>query len=712
MSKFLLLILFSGSLLASQDVMQLFEDLNIVHQVNEESIDRLPFHYNYGLMGGYLSMPSARMNQVGSVALGFSYLPPYRIFGATIQPFDRLELAINYTTYHGVADPVMGKKGFGDFSDRGLSLKCALLKKSDGLPLLPEISVGFEDFYGTKRFHAFYAAVTEELLRYNLEATLGWGKGRIRGFFGGVQWSPLRKSKIKVLKETTLFAEWDGKDYAQHLYEHPKGREVKTALSVGISAQILDHLQLTLSSIRGKRCAGSIAFHTNIGETKGLFPKIDDPSPGASSTRGFGQADPLQGEKELSAQLEKAFSKQRIILTQVYLLPCKQKEKELYLKVINPVYLHESEFRSRIEAILSDLVPLTIESIRVVIEADGVLAQQYQYQTADLKRLREGKIGEFEFLTLSPMRAPTPLPHPYEATQLFDRKKSVWKFSIRPRLITYFGSEAGKLRYSLGVVGGPEGYLFDEVYYKLFGGLNAFSNLLEVGDRDRLNPSQILNVRSDSVKYVRGPRAFIDEAYLQKGFYLSNGWYSRVGVGYFESAYGGVATEFLYYPVGSRWAIGLEGAIVMKRKPHGLGFTNKIRKFEGLRAVEVNFIGVEYFLDLYHDIRALNLDVKVSMGQFLARDKGAGFELVRYFPSGCRFGVWYTLTNAVDIVNGSRYRDKGFSLEIPLDLFLTKSSRTLLPYSLSVWLRDTGARSRTGKRLYPTLHGERGLSSF
>jgi len=58
-------------------------------------------------------------------------------------------------------------------------------------------------------------------------------------------------------------------------------------------------------------------------------------------------------------------------------------------------------------------------------------------------------------------------------------------------------------------------------------------------------------------------------------------------------------------------------------------------------------------------------------------------------------------------VNWSRYRDKGIAFVIPLDFFLKKSSRTFVPYALSVWLRDTGARASTGKRLYPTLHEER-----
>ena len=58
-------------------------------------------------------------------------------------------------------------------------------------------------------------------------------------------------------------------------------------------------------------------------------------------------------------------------------------------------------------------------------------------------------------------------------------------------------------------------------------------------------------------------------------------------------------------------------------------------------------------------------------------------------------------------MNHERYRDKGIAFVIPFDFFLKKSSRTMIPYALSVWLRDTGARAATGKRLYPTLDDER-----
>ncbi len=657
-------------------------------------------------MGGYFSTPSARMNKVGTAAIGFAYVPPYRNYAATLQALERLELGVNYTSYIGIPDPAMGSLGFGDFTDRGINLKIALLQKLDGFPYFPEIAVGLEDFYGTKRFHAFYVVGTKEFLNYNFEATFGWGKGRIKGFFGGLGWTPFRQFNIPVLNRLTLLGEWDATDYQNHIFEHPKGRKVKTRVNLGLTVSIFDILQLSISSIRGKKVAASASLNYNLGDSQGFFPKVDNPpyyrSPVDVEPVGY-----LRSERELSHEMAFAFSEQGLNLYRLYLTTDENSGRSLWIKMINNRYREERDIKHRLENVLSALTPSNIDSVIVVVEADGVPTHEYRFRSVDLVRLREGTISDFEFQTLSPMREPSPPPNAFEGTLLYHRSKAIWTFSIRPRLLTFFGSATGKFKYSAGFVAGPDGYLFDRFYYKIQGAYNIKSSMSDVGDMDMLNPSQILNVRSDSVRYFQTNTVALEQAYIQRGFYMRKGWYGRFALGYFEPAYGGVAAEFLYYPVGSNWGIGFEGAGVYKRNYRGFGFTTKIRKFDGFEPRFVHFIGYQFFLDFYYDIKPLQLDFKVSLGKFLARDVGARFELGRYFSSGFRFSVWYSMTSAHDIVNGSRYRDKGIAFMIPFDFFLKKSSRTYIPYALSVWLRDTGARAATGKRLYNTLHEER-----
>jgi hypothetical protein len=224
---------------------------------------------------------------------------------------------------------------------------------------------------------------------------------------------------------------------------------------------------------------------------------------------------------------------------------------------------------------------------------------------------------------------------------------------------------------------------------------------------DRLNPSHMFTVRSDSMKYYQTNSLHLEQAFLQRSWNLGRGLFYRVAAGYFEVAYGGAATELLLYPVGSPLAIGLEFAAVWKRRYDGFGFFHKVKKFDGTKVEYLPFTGYQAFLDLYYDYKPLSVDAKVTAGRFLAKDLGVKLEVGKYFKSGMRFSIWYSWTNANEKLNGSKYHDKGFSFIIPLDMFMKQSSRNYVGYAMAAWLRDQAAQADTGKTLYSTLSQER-----
>ena len=692
---------------AKDEITCLFQDLKEINQINQKEQDHLPYHYNYVLMGGYFNMPSARVNEMGMMAFGFSYVPPYRNYGATIQPLKRLELGLNYRVFIDIPEPSMGNLGFGDDSDRGANMKFQVLRKDDGLAYFPEIAMGIEDFYGTKRFHSFYVVATKSFLDWNLETTIGWGKGRIKGFFGGLGWTPFRQLKHGFLKDLTFIGEYDAIDYKHHPFEHPKGRHIGSRINLGVSGNLLHVFAFNISYLRGKTMSASLSFARNLGTSQGLFPKIDNP-PFYTSPLNLEPLGPRRQEKEFTSELVFALAEQKLSPSQMYLTTDENHKTLLYITLINRSYRSTVDLKERLISVLSSLIPNGIDKIFVNVESNGIVAYAFQFQASSLKRLRMQTISPFEFDVLTPLKSPiTFLPNCYEGTLLYRKNKPLWKLTIRPRLLTFFGSATGKFKYSSGILVGSEGYLRNQFYYNIQGAYNAKSSLSDVGDMDQLNPSELFNVRSDLVNYYRTHSISLEKAYLQKGTYLGQGWYHRSAMGYFEIAFNGIANEFLYYPAGANWAIALEAATVLKRKYQGFKFTTKVRKFDGVKAKHPHFIGYQYFVDFFYSFKPLHLIFKISVGQFLARDKGARFEIGRTFASGLYFSLWYTWTNAYDIVNQSRYHDKGFALVIPFDFFLKKSSKAKIGYLLSVWLRDSGARASTGKRLYPTLYDER-----
>lgn len=706
--KFLLIcFLFSPWFLAAESTCSLFHDLETVAQVNAEIEDALPLVYNYSHICGYFNMPSARFPGSGDIAFGAAYVPPYWVFGANFAPFSRIELSANYRVFQGIEEANFGREGFGDDADRIGNVKFGILVPEDGYSFLPSIAYGLDDVIGTKRFSSQYVVFTKTWKKANFELSLGYGKGRIKGVFGGAIWTPFRQTKYSFLQGLSLIAEYDANDYKKHRTEHFQGREISSRLNGGVSYLIKDALQVSIGSVRGKKIGGSASLRFPLGTTEGIVPKIQDPclytTPIDIEPLGY-----TRPEREFICDLAYEFAQQGLDLYEAYLLGGACESKELILTIVNNRYREEYIVRDRIEHLLSAVLPSNISSTKVIIEADGVKSHSYCFRTCDLASFRDCAMGNWELSALSPMREVGRLCDLYEQQVLFERERDIWTLTVRPRVISFFGSTSGKFKYSLGMLGSFNGFLPGGMTYKAQTSYSIYSSVHGLTNRDRLNPSELPHVRTDAPKYFQEGRLRLEELYLQRSWNMGKGWFSRLSAGYFEPAYGGGAAEVLRYPVQSDWAFGGEFITVWKRKYSGLGYVNSVTRFNSSgEEVRQKFIGYQYYFNLYYDFKPLDLLFEIKAGQFLAKDKGARIQVTRYFPSGARFTLWMTATNGKDKVNGRNYFDKGFAFEIPFDIFLKKSSRTFVTYAMSAWLRDVGAISASGRPLYPTLYEER-----
>jgi Exopolysaccharide biosynthesis protein YbjH len=688
---------------AQEDLM---EDLLVVDYWNRRIYDRLPVTYNNFLQGGYFTMPSARMGEEGEIGIGYSYVPPYRNFNLRVQLFKRLELTGNYRVFRGIKDPVLSQFGFGDFSDKGANFKFAVILPEDSEYKLPGFAFGFDDIIGTRSFRAQYVVFTQVFLDYNMEISLGYGTERIRGFFGGINLMPFRKTPCKFLESLSLTAEYDATDYKSKTREpHPKGRVKKNPINFGIKYRLLDLFDFSLSYIRGDALSASVSAYYNWGNTTGFLPKIEDSLPYNSpvNTEPLG---PRRPEDALVADLLFVFQEQGLEIRDIDLYYNECNQKILRIRTLNDTYRLECEVRCRLNHILKALTPSDIDEVIVVIDAEGFPIQEYHYNVDLVKSFAAKEISAYELKILTPMTEVT-YPNPYTSTRLFGCKRSCFNFELSPKTHTLFGSSNGKFKYTLGLNASFNGYIWDDVYYNIILGWSPISNLGKFRDFDRLNPSQLINVRSDAMRFYKYRGLTVDEAYLQKNWNLGRGWYARIAGGYFEEAYGGASAEVLWYPVNSPWAIGLEGAILRKRNFSGLGFTNKIRKLVDFHPTYRKFIGSQCFLNLYYDWECARMDFKVTIGKFLANDWGVRNEISRYFPSGLRLSLWYTITNGNDRINGRRYYDKGICFSMPFDIFYTCSERTRWNYGMSAWLRDVGCQALTGLQLYELINDQR-----
>lgn len=685
----------------------LFRDLEIVEGLEKKSTERFPVFFSHYNHVGYINMPSSRTAPGGTVFIGSSSVPPYYNHSIGFQIFDRIEISGNYRVFKGIEDVNLSSKGFGDYSDKGADVKCVLLHPEESSYRLPGIAVGVEDFIGSKLFQAQYLTMTQVFPELDLEATIGYGNRRFNGFFGGLLWTPFRRSPYSYLQGLAFVGEYDATDYENAKVEpHPDARFTDSSLNFGVKYRLWNSIDMSVSRVRGRETAASVNLHTNIGSARGFLPKLDASLP-YGSPKNTEQLGYKRSETVLVQEFIHAFKEHGFDLRDAY-LNTDVEAKVLRITLSNKEYVYEYDLREQLHAILCRLTPEDVTFVDVRIEYEGLACHEYRFRNEDLKRRVNNEIGDFELSVISPKRE---IASTKGMTSLYHKKKKWIDFKIRPRWQNYFGSAAGKFKYELGITGILDGYLSDTIYYSCQGTCSIASSVSDVGDRDALNPSLLINVRSDSVKYRQSGKFIVEHVYLQKNWNMGKGFFSRLAAGHFEAAFGGGVSEFLYFPAENHWAIGFEGAVLKKREFDGLRFQNQVRQLIALNNGSYpptyhHFTAYQLLADVYMDL-PLEVEARFRFGQFLAHDKGVKMEFSRTFASGITLQTWYTITDAVDRVNGERYYDYGVGFSMPIDLSYSYNTRDRWGYKIAPWLRDVGGVASTGRALYSGIKNER-----
>ncbi|MBA2726575.1 MAG: YjbH domain-containing protein, partial [Parachlamydiaceae bacterium] len=442
----------------------LLRDLITVEEINRRLNDRYPVFYNHLLQGGYISMPSCRMGQSGEIGFGYASVPPYRLWNLRCQLLDRLELSGNYRIFNGVDDPVLTVHGFGDFADKGANLKLALIHPEESDYKLPGFAIGLEDFMGTRAFKAGYIVLTKVFIDQRLEISLGYGRKRINGWFGGLHWMPFRESKNYYLRNLAFTAEYDATPYRNcDIEPHPKGRTKRSPINAGLKYRLWDSIDCSLSYIRGEKWAFTLSGYYNFGSSEGLLPKLDDPFPYRAPVN-IEPLGPLRPEVVLVQDLVYAFREQGFEILESWLSFNKHGEKVLRLRVSNDIYRYECNVRERLNHLVAFLMPSNLAEIIIAIDCEGMLIQEYHYSLPYVRAYANKEIGDYELKVLSPLTEAT---FPDEVTdwRLFKRNSQLFCPDLLPKTYGYFGSSTGKFKYAAGAQVLATGHLSESLYY-------------------------------------------------------------------------------------------------------------------------------------------------------------------------------------------------------------------------------------------------------
>lgn len=685
---------------------------------------------------GLLQTPTARMRDDGVLGFGVSSQYPFEQAHAFLQVLPWMETTVRYTNVltrsYGPLAVAYGNQQH--YKDKSADVKMRLLQEG---PYWPSVALGFQDIGGTGLFSSEYFVSSFHYYDFDFSFGLGWGRlgaggdipnpfgalghhfrqprsvastnsstpgnlgvnrlftGNSVGPFGGIEWNtPIKHLKLQV--------EYDGNDY-----EHEAlGLKIAqaTPINVGLSYEPLKGVQLGVGYERGNKLTAHVDFGMDLNRLLGM-PKVSDPRPPAvaspatpaapASSGGSVPPAPADGTKVITAQPADIAPSD----LQAFVLLLKSKLTDQGIEFVGMnyvpirseavVWFEQGKYRDpakaagRVARVLSNTAPPQVSQFVLVNVQSGVETYRVSVSRRDFQNAAAGNLDLSELLQKTVVSGP-------EAGAVAHAQ-----FIDDTRFPKFSWDTAPALRQN---VGGPDQFFASQFWWRFDGsvavtdhwsfdstiGINVWNNF------DKLQqPSNSLlpHVRSDIARYLKdGPNNLVrlETNYIWSPF---NDIYARGSLGIFEEMYGGVAGEVLYRPFGRRWAVGLDVNYLRQR-----AFTQRFN-FR-------NYKVMTGFATLYYEIPYYNILAQVTVGRYLAKDKGGTLDLSRQFANGVRCGLFATKTNVSSKQFGEGSFDKGLYISIPLDLFFTTSTRNVGTTAFRPLTRDGGQRAADGTQLY------------
>lgn len=638
---------------------------------------------------GLLQTPTARMAREGAFSFNYHDNDQYRFYSGSMQLFPWLETTLRYTDVRTRKySNVEAFSGNQTYKDKSFDMKLRLWEEGYWLP---QVAIGLRDIGGTGLFDSEYLVASKAWGPFDFSLGIGWGylgtSGNIKNpfcsvsgsycyrdtsyhsagslsagnmfhgpsaLFGGVEyqtpWQPLR-----------LKLEYEGNNYSD---EYAGVIEQKSKFNVGAVYRLSNWADASLSYERGNTFMFGFTLHTNFNDLRHYWTDSRRPA--------------------YEPQPQDAVLQHTVVANQLtqlkynagYIDPKIQiKGDTLYVSGDQEKYRDGDEGVVRANRIIMNDLPADIRTIKVTENSVNLPQVTTETDVASLKRHLEGE----------PLGQETPLLQkrenpdiPENTEQGWYIEKSRFNYSLDPVLNQSVGGPENFYMYQLGVMGTADYWLTDHL---LTTG-SLFVNLAN-------NYSKFNYTSSDSVlpRVRTRVREYVENNYyinnLQANYfqYLGNGFYGQVYGGYLETMFGGVGTEVLWRPLDSDWAIGVNANYVKQRDwtspTDMMKFTNYSVKTGHLTAY-------------WNPSFAPDVLMKLSVGQYLAGDKGATFEVAKHFDSGIVVGTYATITNVSPQEYGEGDFTKGVYISVPMDLFSAYPTRSRAQVSWSPLTRDGG----------------------
>lgn len=644
---------------------------------------------------GLLQTPIARMAPSGEVRLHMSHVLPYTSGTVMFQRLDWLEAGFRYTD---VANRLYGPDIAGNqsYKDKSIDLKLRLHEEGN---LWPQVALGLRDLGGTGLFSGEYLVANKRWGNWDASLGLGWGylggRGNIKNplsflgdglnsrpgndnasggttntqsmfhgpvaLFGGVQWhSPSDPWIFKV--------ELDGNDY-QHEPQN-NNQLVKSPLNFGAVYRYSPNIDLSFGLERGNSLMLGFTLHGGLNQL--YSPKLLDPSLPPVRTTAPAELPPAGwGGTAQTIERFTGWSVRSISHQQASTMVVAETDAAVHLQ----------ERIDRAITVLHRDAPASSTRFVLQLQVRGLPLSQVEVDRAEW-------VTQHTQVEPPALRLPAQQILPGQTSVLAvpesdDNKSHFWRgkapgFSaeVGPSYSQILGGPDNFFLYQLGVQASLEHRFSDSTWVS-----SAFDlRLLDNYDKFVYDaPSSLPRVRTYQREYVTTSALTMPLLQLTHVRDLGNGHYLSAYAGMLEPMFGGVGAEWLYRPWQGRLAWGVDVNHVRQRD---------FRQNLAFRDYTVN----TGHATMYWDTGWKDLQVKLSVGRYLAGDVGATLDVKRIFSNGVTAGAWATKTNvsAADFGEGSF--DKGLYVTIPFDVMLPKSTAGNGTLVWNPLTRDGGAR--------------------
>lgn len=659
----------------------------------------LAWDYNSFGIPGMIDMPTAFGREDGELGLVASYFKNQTRMAMTFQIAPRLSASFRYAMLYDVR-PQVGDAVVDYRFDRSFSLQYRLMDEGHRRPAL---AIGINDLVGTGIYSGEYL-VASKTLSPRLRATAGIGWGRLgsyggfsnplaafgdsfrtrsthsdglgggfepdawfkgdAAFFGGVEWQASDKLRLTVEYSSDDYAREDGAAFSH-----------TSPLNFGLAYQYSDRTTLSARYLYGSELGLQLSYALNPKKPR-FGSGLDSAPPPVLRREAWAQ--PVLGGAALEEAAAKALAREGLALDGIELA-----DTSLRIQIRNDRYAMSSQAVGRAVRVLTRLAPPEVDTFVIRLAAGGGMPVTSVV-------LRRGDIEDLEFHPVAPdlLRAKTLIMDAPDRLPRIAGRYPILSFGLETYLTPSLFDPDDPLRLDFGaaLVGRYEplpGLVFSgRIHQKLLGNIDNAS---------RPSTSVLPRVRSEGALYARNDGPTIPE--LTGAFYFRPGedFFGRVTVGYLETMFGGVSTELLWKPQGSRLALGAEVNYVKQRD---------FDQLFGFRPYSV----VTGHISAYYDL-GRGYQGQVDVGRYLAGDVGATLSLSREFANGWSVGAFATVTNvsAADFGEGSF--DKGIQVSIPLDWVTGRPTKTRINKTIRPVQRDGGARLNVPGRLYESVRG-------